>query len=202
MKSPDVIVLIRGGGSPLDLDCFNDINLALTIADSSVPVLTGVGHETDFSIADFVSHRSFKTPTGVGDFIVDKSSSFASLLIDIATRVGSRSKTILHKQDTLLKGAHITLRDLPIRLLNVKKALFEQLKSDLNREALRVIVKQKEALAGLASTMELLKPNRTMARGFSIVRMNGVAIRDAKSVKTGDILNIELHKGQIETVVK
>ncbi|HHZ96184.1 MAG TPA: hypothetical protein EYN67_11670, partial [Flavobacteriales bacterium] len=112
------------------------------------------------------------------------------------------SKTILHKQDTLLKGAHITLRDLPIRLLNVKKALFEQLKSDLNREALRVIVKQKEALAGLASTMELLKPNRTMARGFSIVRMNGVAIRDAKSVKTGDILNIELHKGQIETVVK
>ena len=60
---PDVIVILRGGGSPLDLDCFNDYNLALTISKLKSPVLTGIGHETDFSLADLVSNRYFKTPT-------------------------------------------------------------------------------------------------------------------------------------------
>ncbi|PCJ80224.1 MAG: exodeoxyribonuclease VII large subunit [Bacteroidetes bacterium] len=200
--SPDAIVIIRGGGSPLDLDCFNDLNLALTIGNTYVPILTGIGHETDSSIADFVAHRSFKTPTDVGDFIVNRSNTFSALLVDIATRIGSRSKTVLHKEDAFLKGAQITLRDIPKRLLNERKTLFEQLKSDLNREASKVILRQKEALAGLASTMDLLKPEKTMARGFSIVRHNNKIIRDAKNISSGDIIKVKFHIGEINATVK
>jgi exodeoxyribonuclease VII large subunit len=66
----DIIVLIRGGGAQLDLDCFDDYVLAITIAKSSLPVLTGIGHERDETIADLVSHTKMKTPTAVAEFIL------------------------------------------------------------------------------------------------------------------------------------
>lgn len=66
----DLVVLIRGGGAQLDLDCFDDYGLALAIAKSSIPVLTGIGHERDETIADLVSHTKMKTPTAVAEFIL------------------------------------------------------------------------------------------------------------------------------------
>ena len=201
-ENPDVIVILRGGGSPLDLDCFNDYNLALKISKLQAPVLTGIGHESDFSLADLVAHREFKTPTDVGDFIVDRTSEFSSILVDIATRVGSRSKTVIHREETTLSGARITLIDLPIRILNTKTIFFNTLRQDLNRELVRILERKNETLKGLASTMELLKPSRTLARGFSIVRHNGKAISETHKVKKGDTIDIEFHLGSIEAEVK
>lgn len=202
LGSPDVIVILRGGGSPLDLDCFNDYNLALTISKLKSPVLTGIGHETDFSLADLVSNRHFKTPNDVGDFIVDRTNEFSSLLVDIATRVGSRSKTVLHREHTNLNGAKITLRDIPIRIMTTNQLLLNTLRQDLERELLRILDRKKETLQNLESTMELLKPSRTLARGFSIVRHNDKAISNALKVKKGDSIDIEFHIGSIEAEVK
>ena len=201
-ENPDVIVILRGGGSPLDLDCFNDYNLALNISMLQAPVLTGIGHESDFSLADLVAHSEFKTPTDVGDFIVDRTSEFSSILVDIATRVGSRSKTVIHREETTLSGARITLIDLPIRILNTKTIFFKTLRQDLNRELVRILERKNETLKGLASTMELLKPSRTLARGFSIVRHNEKAISETHKVKKGDTIDIEFHLGSIEAEVK
>ena len=199
---PDVIVILRGGGSPMDLDCFNNYTLAIDISSLQVPVLTGIGHESDFSLADLVANRDFKTPTDVGDFIVDRTNSFSSTLVDIATRVGSRSKTVIHREATILSGARIILRDLPIRILTSRKRLFDTLRLDLNRELLRILERKNETLLGLASTMELLKPSRTLARGFSIVRHQEKAISDTHKVKKGDTIDIEFHLGSIEAEVK
>ena len=201
-ENPDVIVILRGGGSPLDLDCFNDYNLALNISMLKAPVLTGIGHESDFSLADLVAHSEFKTPTDVGDYIVDRTSEFSSILVDIATRVGSRSKTVIHREETTLSGARITLIDLPIRILNTKTIFFNTLRQDLNRELVRILERKNETLKGLASTMELLKPSRTLARGFSIVRHNEKAISETHKVKKGDTIDIEFHLGSIEAEVK
>ena len=200
--NPDVIVVLRGGGSPMDLDCFNNYNLAIDISTLQVPVLTGIGHESDFSLADLVANRDFKTPTDVGDFIVDRTNAFSSTLVDIATRVGSRSKTVLHREKTTLSGARIILRDLPIRMLTTRKILFDTLRRDLNRELVRILERKNETLLGLASTMELLKPSRTLARGFSIVRHHDKAISDTHKVKKGDTIDIEFHLGSIEAEVK
>ena len=76
----DAIVLVRGGGSPLDLDCFNSLDLAISIGNCKTPVLTGIGHETDMCVSDIVACQYFKTPTDVGDFIVERSLLFGSLL--------------------------------------------------------------------------------------------------------------------------
>jgi exodeoxyribonuclease VII large subunit len=202
LEFPDVIVILRGGGSPLDLDCFNDYNLALTISKLKSPVLTGIGHETDFCLADLVSNRYFKTPTDVGDFIVDRTNEFSFLLVDIATRIGSRSKTVLFREHTNLNGAKIILRDIPIRIMNSNQLLLNTLRQDLNRELIRILDRKKEILQNLASTMELLKPSRTLARGFSIVRHNDKAISNALEVQKGDNIDIEFHMGSIKAEVK
>ena len=196
-SNSDVIVLIRGGGSPLDLDCFNDLQLAIKIGEVTTPVLTGIGHETDFSIADFVAHRNFKTPTDVGDFVVDKSVMFSSLLIDIATRIGSRSKTIIHREKTNLSTAKTTLLELPIRLIHRETSSLDKIKADLYREFHRVFTKQKETLLNLANSMELIKPENTLSRGYSIVRLDGKSIKDAKKLKKGAKIEIEMHKGKL-----
>ena len=196
-SNSDVIVLIRGGGSPLDLDCFNDVQLAIKIGELTIPVLTGIGHETDFSIADFVAHRYFKTPTDVGDFVVDKSLMFSSMLIDIATRIGSRSKTVINREKTNLSNAKTTLLDLPIRLLHKETSSLDKIKMDLYREFQRVFTKQKETLLSLATSMELIKPKNTLSRGYSIVRLDGKSIKDSKNLKKGDNIEIEMHKGNL-----
>ena len=69
---PDVVVMVRGGGSALDLDAFNDLDLCLAISNSTLPVFTGIGHETDLCVADLVAHKHFKTPTAVADDLVDR----------------------------------------------------------------------------------------------------------------------------------
>lgn len=72
----DAIIILRGGGSPIDLDVFNDYHLAKAIALSPLPVLTGIGHETDMHVADLVAHEFFKTPTAVADFLIDRAHDF------------------------------------------------------------------------------------------------------------------------------
>lgn len=76
LEKCDAIVLIRGGGSKLDLEVFNSFELAKTIATHALPILTGIGHETDVSVADVVANQHFKTPSAVGSFIVDRAYQF------------------------------------------------------------------------------------------------------------------------------
>jgi exodeoxyribonuclease VII large subunit len=122
---------------------------------------------------------------------------FSSLLIDIATRIGSRSKTIIHREKTNLSSAKTTLLELPIRLLHQETSSLDKMKVDLYREFQRVFAKQKETLQNLANSMELIKPENTLSRGYSIVRLDGKSIKDAKKLKKGNNIEIEMHKGKL-----
>jgi exodeoxyribonuclease VII large subunit len=122
---------------------------------------------------------------------------FSSLLIDIATRIGIRSKTIIHREKTSLSNAKTTLVNLPARLITTEALSLDKIKTDLYREFQRVLIKQKETLSGMLSSIELIKPENTLSRGYSIVRSEGKSIKDSKELKKGDQLEIELHKGKV-----
>ena len=198
---PDVIVLVRGGGSPLDLDCFNDLKLALAIGNTQIPILTGIGHETDFTVADLVSHEYFKTPTDVGDYIVDKTSFFASKLIEIATVIGSRSRFILNREVSFLSNSKILLSELPVKLIAEKLIAFNRIKEDLNKETLRTVEKRKERLANLSNTISLLNPVKTLARGYSIVRNNEKAITSTSQLSLKKEIEIQMKDGFVSAEV-
>lgn len=197
----DVVVMVRGGGSPLDLDCFNDLELARKMSEMEIPVLTGIGHETDICVADLVAHKFFKTPTDVGDFLVDRTMRFESLLIEIATKVGSRSKEFLSREKNMLDSAKVLLGETPKRMLNDKGLAFEKISQDLSREIERVFVRQKESLQMLGNTMELLKPEKTLSRGYSILRKDGKAVVSVKELGKGDQVEIQIKDGKVKAQI-
>jgi exodeoxyribonuclease VII large subunit len=164
-------------------------------------VLTGIGHETDFCVADLVAHRYFKTPTDVGDFMVDRTLSFASKLIEIATKVGSRSQHILHRESTMISSAKILLRELSTKLISDNISSFNQIKIDLKREIDRVLEKQKESLKTILNTIKLLRPENTLSRGYSILRHNDKAISGISTLNVGDAIDIQMKDGNVKATV-
>ena len=197
----DAIVLVRGGGSPLDLDCFNSLDLAIAIGNCKTPVLTGIGHETDMCVSDIVAHQYFKTPTDVGDFIVDRSLLFGSLLIEIATKVGTRSQTAIFREQSFLEKAKLLIREQSSKLIMEKKNDFIQIRIDLKREFERLIEKHKEAISNIQNTIKLLHPRNTLARGYSVVRLDGVAIPSISNLKKGDDVDVQLKDGEFSATI-
>ena len=115
-KAFDVVAIIRGGGSQADLSSFDNYRLAQHIAQFPLPVLTGIGHEKDETVADLVAFAGLKTPTAVAEFILDRISSFEEKLLSLAAGISLRSKETLtaHRQRLQKEGWHLkeTVRSL------------------------------------------------------------------------------------------
>ena len=197
----DAIVLVRGGGSPLDLDCFNNLDLAIAIGNLKTPVLTGIGHETNFSVADLVAHEYLKTPTDVGEFVVNRSLKFASLLIEIASRVGSRSITALSRENKFLSNASLLIREMSLNVISDKQAELGQINIDIKREFERCLTKNSDTLNTISNTIKLLHPSNTLQRGYSIVKSGGKSIPSISKVSIGDFIEVELADGFIEATI-
>jgi exodeoxyribonuclease VII large subunit len=101
-RSFDVAVLIRGGGSQADLDCFNGYELAMNIAQFPIPVLTGIGHERDETIADMVAHMHLKTPTAVAEFLIDRLQGFSDRLNRLKERFTYAVQRIMQQENHAL----------------------------------------------------------------------------------------------------
>ena len=101
-KDFDVVVLVRGGGATTDMECFNDYDLALNLSQFPLPVITGIGHERDDTIADLVAFQKIKTPTGVAEFLIDKMLEFTSRLEFLRAGISKIAKNeILFRQQML-----------------------------------------------------------------------------------------------------
>jgi exodeoxyribonuclease VII large subunit len=126
----DAIVLIRGGGAQLDLDCFDDYALALAIAKSHIPVLTGIGHERDETIADMVAHTKMKTPTAVAEFILSGFREFEEKLNDLLKILNRNSVQQLNWEDRNLLDLENRLKS---QTKNMIKRAYDKLTGKLHQ---------------------------------------------------------------------
>jgi len=126
----DALVIIRGGGSQVDLDCFDSYNLTSKIASMSIPVITGIGHERDETISDLVAHTSLKTPTAVSDFLINAIVQFESSLDQWLSRIKVKSEKRIHSEQLMLSGQYHLLKQFAIAIVQ--------------RESHRLIEKQKQ----------------------------------------------------------
>ncbi len=108
----DAAVIIRGGGSKMDLACFDSYNIACSIAQFPIPVITGIGHERDRSIADLVAHTSVKTPTAVAEFIISLDCDFLVKLDDFRQRIASTSVNIIATNKSLIERLGVEVKAL------------------------------------------------------------------------------------------
>lgn len=143
-KNYDAVLILRGGGSELDLGCFDDFDLAVTIATLPVPVITAIGHDKDVHIADMVAHRSVKTPTALADVFLEAFQAQDALLDRIGQRVMAAAGRVMSREELRLGGAESRMhRALQGRL----SALEMRLQKSLGRISRGLLLKHGQVAA-------------------------------------------------------
>ena len=201
-KLADVIILGRGGGSLEDLWPFNEEIVARAIYDSEIPIISAVGHETDYSISDFVADLRAPTPSAAAELAVCNMDDVL-YTIDLYQ---NRYKTALKKKVQLMKlryekcMAQRVFKE-PLQKINERAILLDTLvKSITNSTRLKINDCRKEFVE-VATKIDSLSPMKTMARGYSIVEKDGKIVKKVNDVQKDDELSIRLSDGQITTKV-
>ena len=202
--SADVIIIGRGGGSMEDLWAFNNESLARAIYASRIPVISAVGHETDFTICDFVADRRAPTPSAAAEIAVPDTLELMRKINNITGRMELLlSKNIERKKMHLKMLSESRVMINPLNMLDEKKAI---LLSEIIRLEAAIkgnTVAKKNRFIELSSMLSALNPLSVLSRGFSAVfDKEGSLIKSAAAVKPGDELSLRLKDGEIRTTVK
>lgn len=198
----DVIIIGRGGGSEEDLFCFNDEALARTIAASEVPVISAVGHETDFTISDFVADLRAPTPSAAAELAVPDSSVLARRLRDSERRMtGSVSSRLDYLEARLSAAANAPVLRSPGRYIDLLTDELMSLASRNDAAAAAVIEAAGSKLRVGAAKLEAMSPLAVLVRGYSAVTKGGRVVSSAASLRTGDAVRIRMSDGSADAVI-
>ncbi len=198
----DAVVLIRGGGSRSDLNCFNAYRLCSHIAQFPLPVATGIGHDKDTSVADMVAHTALKTPTAVAGWLVERMAGADGRLDVAALQLHDATTALLHASEVRLERLRGELRQTSGTLLARQTVRLEHLAATLPEAARGFLARQLLRLDNAAELVAGRSPERILRLGFAVVRSGGRAVVSAGGVGPGDALRIEVADGTIEATVK
>jgi exodeoxyribonuclease VII large subunit len=200
----DVVIIGRGGGSLEDLWAFNDEGLARAIRACPVPVVSAVGHETDYTIADFAADLRAPTPSAAAEIVVPSRMELQAQVDGLRLRMVQVTRRLIERKRLKLKA----LAERPVlqrpqgRLLQDRQRL-DDLVRRLGFAGGRRMERSRQKLAGLAGRLDALSPLSVLSRGYSITRAeNGTVIKDAAAVQVGEAVSIMLHKGQLQARVE
>jgi exodeoxyribonuclease VII large subunit len=200
-KVVDVILLVRGGGSIEDLWAFNDEKLAYAIAQSSVPIVSGVGHETDVTIADFVADLRAPTPTGAAELAAPRKDQMLQELDAI-------KQALLQRMNQRIEREAQTLDQLALRLSHAlpnPDRMREQIVNWQQRLSQAWVVRMESwnrNQSHYKSQLEMLNPQRTLERGYAVIlSKEGLAmhaVRNPKELNDEQLFQVQLAEGQVE----
>ncbi|MBE7054143.1 MAG: exodeoxyribonuclease VII large subunit [Ruminococcaceae bacterium] len=201
LNSVDVIIAGRGGGSIEDLWAFNEEKVAYAIYNSKIPIISAVGHETDFTIADFVADLRAPTPSAGAELAVPSTDEISQNLLKTKVRLISLLKnfTVLKKSqlNSLLKRP--VLSDYK-SALNGKKQHLDDISNSLIEIYKKITSDKKTHLLKQMSKLEALNPISVIKRGFSYAQVNGKVVKSVNDVKSGDKIKITVTDGEITAI--
>lgn len=223
-RGADLVVIIRGGGASSDLSDFDSYELAACIAQYPLPVLTGIGHERDETVLDYVAHTRVKTPTAAAAFIIEHQAQEAALLDDLYLRITHsagerilREKQRLERQQAVLpllftnffQGLQNRLTLLAQRLtstvgqrLEREPSRLQLLQQKLASSATQRIEREWHRLQLLKQHMESLDPKLLLKRGYTITTFGGKIVRSIDGLAEGDVLTTQTEHGEIYSTIK
>ncbi len=198
-RSVDVIIIGRGGGSIEDLWAFNDETLARTVAASEIPVISAVGHETDFTICDFSADMRAPTPSAAAEIAVPDT---GELLRKINNIVGhmelALTKNISARRNKLSELAKSRALTSPQNFIDDKRMLLLSLSGRLEQEIKLSLTDKRGKFASLTASLEALNPMSVISRGYSAVfDESGRLVKSTKQIKKGDRFKFRTTDGSV-----
>ncbi len=193
----DIVVLIRGGGSKLDLAVFDDFDLASAVAEFPLPILTGIGHETDESVTDMVSHTALKTPTAVADFLLQHHLIFEQKLLQTAEQIRQIGEYRTKMEEIALERLEMVARFAGKERLRTASYLLDTVVEILPNTVRNTLKRHQERLVQIEALCRAIHPETALKRGYAIVRKSGTIVTSVKEVVTESPLEIQWHDGTI-----
>lgn len=194
---PDVILLARGGGSLEDLWAFNDERVVRAVAASAAPVVSGVGHETDFTLVDFVADARAPTPTAAAVLAVpdkkDLQADLDALAIYLKQGMGQR---IAERRMELREGSNRLERASPMWRVREGMQRVDELYRQLERNMMVFLRSQNQRLHSLSDRLTVLNPQHVLQRGYALVRdRSGRPVTSLEQVQLNDHMRVQLYNG-------
>ncbi|MEM9674488.1 MAG: exodeoxyribonuclease VII large subunit, partial [Bacteroidota bacterium] len=206
----DCVVIIRGGGAQVDLDCFDSYDVAAHVAQFPLPVITGIGHDRDETVLDLIAHTRKKTPTAVAEFLIEQLQSFENQLDEQAYRLIQFTKEAVSEQQyeldrlysslklsvvsNLLKQEHQLsqlqeqLKIATRRTLETERQAIESLRGALEKDSRQRLQDEERYLTDASRLMEVIDPVALLKRGFSITYVDNKPLAAVNKPKIGDKL--------------
>jgi len=201
----DVIILARGGGSLEDLWAFNDERVARAVAASPIPVVCGVGHETDFTIADFVADLRAPTPSAAAELVAPNRDDLARRLRSLKDQLAAGlGEAITRRRQVLAIETRALAQLSPRTWIDQRRQRVDDLSHAAQTIAAHRLSLSRERLNGLSSRLSALNPQATLARGYAIVRRkeDDLVVSRVEQVSPGDRLSVRVSDGEFESVVQ
>lgn len=199
----DVIVVARGGGSLEDLWAFNEESVARAIYNCRVPVVSAIGHEVDFTIADFVADLRAPTPSAAAELVAPDRRELAAQVADYGRQLYTQMQGRLERgRSRLIAEERALLRLSPRTVITQKRQRVDDLWQRARVVMLHTVEMRRQQVSGLAQQIDALSPLATLDRGYAIVRRQpgGSVVSSVRSVHPGDALQVQVSDGQFEAV--
>ncbi len=192
----DAIVIIRGGGSKLDLSGFDSLKICRLISNSSLPVLTGIGHDVDECVADLVAHTSLKTPTAVATFLIEQFLNFEIGISNIELNLNQKVNQVIQEKKQEIESLENEMKYLSKSKLENANRMLTYIEQELPKTIKSTIRNQKNELKLIAKTIQLLSPEQVLKRGFTMTTKNGQIIKSKDDLAKGDIIETHFSDGK------
>lgn len=191
----DCVAIIRGGGSKMDLACFDSFDISAAVANFPIPVLTGIGHEIDKNVIEMVAHSPLKTPTAVAEFIIQHNAVFETGLTEEFDSIKKKTVQLINQKSAEIKLTNAFISaNLKLSLKNEHYRL-NLFKAELKNTFSRLMLRENSHLNEVSALLTNMDPANILSQGYSYTTFNGKTIRSISQVIPGELIKTHLRDG-------
>ena len=194
-KYYDAVTIVRGGGSKLDLAGFDNYNIGHAIAMCRLPVIIGIGHEIDSTVTDLVAQVSLKTPTAVAGYIIDRNMKYENDILGLGFEIQENCLETVRERRAEVEHIDYMIKQSALNRLHTEKYDMNHLFNSLKVSAKNIIQHNLQYLDNTESLIGIVDPIKTLKRGFSIIKQDGVVIGSVKDLDTKKEIEIVMKDG-------
>ena len=202
-KSADLIILGRGGGSPEDLWSFNLESVCRAIIDCPVPIVSAVGHESDFMVSDMIADIRASTPSNAIERVVPIKEELLAIISQAGDRIDFATDRLFARQNERISNIIIRLSAAPMRGISNARLKQTKIGNRIDSAVDKMFMSQKNRLTAFESILSSTNPTRVLERGYSMaINEDGIPVTSIVGLKSGDPLTVVLKDGRVQTEVK